>query len=66
MFTTDNTSGFSQADCDLMNRAVRLLIQDGIDEKNACDIVNNNWCEDGNTVASLATVRTPHLRMPGQ
>lgn len=66
MFTMENTDGFSQSDIDLMNRAVRLLIEDGIDESSACDIVNNNWQESGNTVASLAGVRTPHLRMPGQ
>lgn len=66
MFTIDNTEGFTQADLDLMNRAVRLLMEDGLDEKNAADIVNNNWQESGNTVASLAMVRTPHLRMPGQ
>jgi len=66
MFTLENTSGFSQADIDLMNRAVRLLVEDAVEEYSACDIVNNNWQESGNTVASLAAVRTPHLRMPGQ
>jgi hypothetical protein len=66
MFTLDNTSGFSQADLDLMNRALRLLIEDGVEESNAADIVNNNWQESGNTVVSLAAVRTPHLRLPGQ
>lgn len=66
MFNADNTSGFTGPDLDLMNRALRLLIEDGIDESNASSIVSNNWQESGNTVASLATVRTPHLRMPGQ
>lgn len=67
MFTLDNTEGFDQAELDLMNRALRLLVEDGIDEKNASDIVNNNWRGGGvDTVASLATVSTPHIRMPGQ
>jgi hypothetical protein len=31
------------------------------------DLVTNNWRGDGaDTVASLAAVRTPHLRIPGQ
>ena len=53
MFTTENTHGFTQADCDLLNAAVAVLIERGIDEKNAADIVNNNWQETGNTVESL-------------
>ncbi len=54
MFTLDNTNGFTQRDIDLMNRAVRLLMEDGIEEKSAMDAVNNNWNVDGvNTVASL-------------
>lgn len=53
MFTTDNTDGFTQADLDLMNKALAALVADGIDEKNASDIVNNNWMPDGNTVESL-------------
>jgi len=63
MFTLDNSSGFSAADLQLMNQAMRLLIEDGIPEKNAADIVNNNWQESGNTVATLAAVRTPHLQL---
>ena len=53
MFNLDNTSGFTQADCDLMNQAVAVLMESGIDESNASDIVNNNWQESGNTVESL-------------
>jgi hypothetical protein len=53
MFNLDNTSGFTQADCDLMNQAVAVLMERGIDESNANDIVNNNWQEVGNTVESL-------------
>lgn len=53
MFTMDNTEGFSQADLDLMNEAVEVLTADGMDEKNAADIVNNNWQAFGNTVESL-------------
>ena len=66
MLNTTNTSGFSQADLELLNRAVRLLVEDGIDESNAADIVCNNWRQSGNTVATLALVRTPHLHLPGQ
>ncbi len=65
MFTADNTEGFTSDDLDLLNRAVRLLMEDGIEENNAVDIVNDNWTGNGDTVASLAKIRTPHLRMPG-
>ncbi len=53
MYTLDNTSGFTQADCDLLNQSVAVLMSRGIDEKNASDIVNNNWQESDNTVESL-------------
>lgn len=53
MYTLDNTSGFTQADCDLLNQSVAVLMGRGIDEKNASDIVNNNWQEADNTVESL-------------
>ncbi len=52
MFTMENTEGFTQPDLDLMNEAVSILMADGVDEKNAQDIVNNNW-RYGNTVESL-------------
>lgn len=54
MLNLDNTKGFTQADCDLMNQAVAVLMERGIDESNAVDIVNNNWQESGNTLKSLA------------
>jgi len=53
MFTMGNTQGFTQADLDLMNEALAKLVADGIGEKNASDIINNNWRADGNTVESL-------------
>lgn len=53
MFTLDNTEGFTQAECNLMNQAVRVLTDHGMEEKNASAIVNNNWQEGGNTVESL-------------
>lgn len=53
MFRMNNTQGFTQADLDLMNEALEILLADGIDESNASDIVNNNWLPDGNTVESL-------------
>lgn len=54
MFHLGNTNGFTQADCDMMNQAVAVLMERGIDESNAVDIVNNNWQESGNTIKSLA------------
>ena len=54
MFNLDNTNGFTQADCDLMNQAVAVLTKSGLAESNAVDIVNNNWRESGNTLKSLA------------
>jgi hypothetical protein len=56
MFNLDNTNGFTQSDCDLMNRAVAVLMSRGIDESNANDIVNNNWRDSGNTVESLTAI----------
>lgn len=53
MFTMDNTQGFTQSDLDLMNKALEILMADGMDESNASDIINNNWQESGNTVDSL-------------
>jgi len=53
MLRIDNTEGFSQADCDLMNKSMAVLIGRGLDESSASDIVNNNWQESGNTVKTL-------------
>jgi hypothetical protein len=53
MFTLDNTDGFTQADLDLMNAALEILVADGVDPSNASDIINNNWQSDGNTVETL-------------
>ena len=53
MFTLNNTNGFTESDCVLLNQAVQLLIERGIDESNASDIVNNNWNETNNTLESL-------------
>ena len=54
MFHLGNTNGFTQADCDMLNQAAAVLMERGIDESNAVDIVNNNWQESGNTIKSLA------------
>ena len=55
MFTLNTTEGFNAADIDLLNAAVsELVAKTGMDEKNAVDIVNNNWQEHGNTVESLS------------
>ncbi len=60
-FTMDNTSGFTQADLDLMNAAVIKLIEEtGMDEKSASDIVNNNWTNEDNTIACLSAFH-PHI-----
>ena len=48
MFHLDNTAGFTQSQCDLMNNAIVVLTRLGVDESNAGDIVNNNWDVDGN------------------
>lgn len=65
MFTADNTEGFTDAELELLNRALRLLMQDGIDESNASDIVTDNYRGDGtDTAQTLAMVRTPHTWHP--
>ena len=56
MFTMDNTEGFGQADLDLMNEAIEVLVSAGIDAKNASDIINNNWVDGENTIESLTRV----------
>ena len=53
MFNLDNTIHFTQSDCDLLNQAASVLVDRGMDDHNALDIVNNNWSEFGNTVESL-------------
>lgn len=53
MFTIDNTEGFSESDLPLLNEALAALVADGVDEKNASDIVTNNWTDGENTVESL-------------
>lgn len=53
MFTLENTTGFSANDISLLNQALRVLMELGLDEQNASAIVNNNWRESGNTVESL-------------
>ena len=54
MFTTENTSGFSEADLELANRALAALTDSGIDEQNASAIITNNWQPTGNTAESLS------------
>lgn len=54
MFTLDNTDGFTELDLSLINRALDVLIEHGIDEQNASHIITNNWCVDvENTIESL-------------
>lgn len=60
-FTEENYSGATQAELDLMNAALAVLM-DGVDEcdslyastlQNAADRVSNNWQPTGNTVETL-------------
>jgi hypothetical protein len=56
MFNLNNTAGFTQSECDLLNCAIVVLTRSGVDESNASDIVNNNWDVSGNnTIESLIT-----------
>lgn len=47
MFTLENTVGFSQTECDLLNKAVDhlLMMHDYLDPRSAGDRVNNNYFE---------------------
>jgi hypothetical protein len=56
MFTAENTNGFTDSDLELLNAALTVLVADGIEEKNASDIINNNWQESGNTIESLTAL----------
>ena len=58
MFTKENTQGFSASDLELLNKALAVLVNEGVDESYASDIVNNNWIEEGNCVESLCAVGT--------
>ena len=53
MFNTNNTSGSSQDDIALPNEALEIMMENGIAESNAADIITNNWEPTGNTVDSL-------------
>ena|SRR5687768_2621149 len=63
MFKLENTTGFTQSDCNLLNAAIAVLTERGIDEKNASDIVNNNWQPTGNTVESLVGGSSGNARL---
>lgn len=70
MFTLDNTEGFTELNLSLMNRAVAVLTESGMDEKNASDLINNNWRVDAeNTIESLTkkvTAGRPQLMTGGK
>jgi len=57
MFDLNNTAGFSPDDLVLMNEALAVLMDHGVAESNAADIVNDNWEETENTVDSLTRTR---------
>ncbi len=43
MWTMDNTDGFTQRQLDLINEVRDEMIADGMDGKNASDIITNAW-----------------------
>lgn len=45
MWTMDNTTGFSQAQLDIINKAIRLMDTDGAEESTVNDAINNAWNE---------------------
>lgn len=53
LFTDDNSEGFSDYDLQIINEAVTWLMDQGIDEHNAHDIVNNAWYEGVASAAEL-------------
>jgi hypothetical protein len=53
MFTEQNTEGFSTADLETLNAALKARVGRGEDEKSAADAINDAWFE-GATVAELA------------
>jgi len=56
MFTLDNTQGFTESDCELLNAALAVLEQAGLDESNAASIINNNWTGKNDTIESLTAL----------
>ena len=68
MFTLDNTEGFTASNIELLNAALAILIERGLEESSAVDIVNNNWSGDGDTVESLSklAVGRPALMAGGK
>lgn len=45
MWTMDNTTGFSQAQLDIINSAIQMMDTGGIDESAVNDAINNAWNE---------------------
>ena len=45
MWTMDNTTGFSQAQLDIINKAIRLMDTDGAYESTVNDAITNAWNE---------------------
>lgn len=60
MFREDNTDGFDVEDLALLNEAALTLVPLVGSLHRACQIVNNNWADGGNTLASLT--RFPIVR----
>ena len=56
-FTQDNTEGLSDAEIEMLNAAMEIVLDSSADEddiKNAADRVNNNYTGNSDTVESLA------------
>ena len=52
MFTFDNTEGFTAAQLNILNEALRIRMERGEEITAAQDAINNAWVE-GATVADL-------------
>lgn len=60
MFREDSTDGFGAEDLALLNEAALTLVPLVGSLHQACQIVNNNWTDGGNTLATLT--RLPIVR----
>ena len=53
MWTMDNAEGFTQTQLDMINEVLTEVVTDGMDERNASDIINNAWVDSIHTAADL-------------
>lgn len=64
MFTAENTREYTTSDLELLNQALALCVESGMDEKTASDRITNNWHPSGNTIESLARPVCQHCGCP--